>query len=139
MYIGSHGYYYVIYGTSTANPLTYTIIKNRVGDLRGLYLGTCLFGRPETLMKFLKDTDLMWCAGYKNSVDWVDSSALDLAFWKIFQTYNTKKGKKVELTMIENILLELRSKYSSLILELGFNFVIRRKDDKGKDSIELAF
>lgn len=139
LYIGSHGYLDGIYGANEANPLTYTIIKNRIANLRGLYLGTCLFGQSEILTKFLKDTDLVWCAGYKNSVDWVDSSALDLAFWKIFQIYNTQKGKKVELTMIESTLRELRSKYSSLILELGFNVAIRRKDKMGKESIELAF
>lgn len=136
LYIGSHGNEKGIYGSSKANPLTSTIIKNALKDnIKGLYLGTCLFGRPEILQKFLSDKDsLVWCAGYKNSVDWIDSSALDLAFWKIFQIYNTQPGKKVELSMIESSIKELRYKYSSLILDLGFNIAIRRKD-----KIELAF
>lgn len=139
LYVGSHGYSDGIYGTGASNPLTLTIIKNRIDGFKGLYLGTCLFGQPKTLCRLVEDSDLTWCAGYKNSVDWIDSSALDLAFWKIFQIYNTQKGKKVELTMIEHTLKELRAKYSSLILDLGFNVAIRRKGPGGKESIELVF
>jgi len=139
LYIGSHGYHDGIYGSDAAKPLTYTVIKNQTGALRGLYLGTCLFGQPATLIKFITESKLTWCAGYKNSVDWVDSSALDLAFWKILEVYNTQQGKKVELSMIENTVKELKAKYSSLILDLGFNIAIRRKGTSGKDVIELAF
>jgi hypothetical protein len=139
LYIGSHGYNDGIYGTDDADPLTFTKLKNNLAKFSGLYLGTCLFGHPYTLIRFVENSSLTWCAGYKNSVDWVDSSALDLAFWKIFQIYNTQKGKKVELSMIESTIKELRSKYSSLILDLGFNVAIRRKDEKGTTVIEMAF
>jgi hypothetical protein len=140
LYVGSHGYMDGIYGASQANPLTFTKIKNRISGINGLFLGTCLFGQQNTLIDFAKHCDdLVWCAGYKNSVDWVDSSALDLAFWKIFQTFNTKSGAQVELAMIDRTLQELKSKYSSLILELGFNVAIKRKVAKGKVEIKLAF
>lgn len=139
LYIGSHGSIGGIHGATAANPLTYTLIKNRISGLDGLYLGTCLFGQPANLLKFVKESDLTWCAGYKNSVDWVDSSALDLAFWKVFQMLNTQKGKKVELSLIESTMKTLRTRYSSLILELGFNVAIRRLDKDGDELVELVF
>lgn len=139
LYIGSHGSAKGIYGSHSATPLSYTKIKNRIPDMKGLYLGTCLFGEPNTLRSFVKETKLVWCAGYRKSVDWVDSSALDLAFWKIFQIYNTKQGKKVEKSLIESTIKEMKSKYASLILDLGFNIALWRTDEDGKPFVDLAF
>lgn len=139
LYIGSHGDLKGVYGSSKANPVTFTIIKNRIPHAKGLYLGTCLFGQSNVLTSFVKDSALVWCSGYRKSVDWVDSSVLDLAFWKIFQLHNISSGKKVELTMIERTAKELQSKYASLILDLGFNIAIRRKGKDGKDVIETVF
>lgn len=135
LYIGSHGDEDGIYGSDDADKLSYKSIKNRVDSLEGLYLGTCEFGKPNTLEKFVSDTDLTWCAGYRKEIDWLESSALDMAFWKIFQGYNTRSGAKSELKLIDKTVEELKSKYSSLILDLGFNIAIRRDDD----DVELAF
>jgi hypothetical protein len=139
LYIGSHGDADGIYGSEVKSKLSYTAIKNRVNAFQGLYLGTCEFGTPARLTDFVTETDLTWCAGYKNSVDWLDSSALDMAFWKIFQRYNTQRGARSEQTLIEKTIVELKSKYSSLILDLGFNVAITRKDDDGDLIVEMAF
>ena len=139
LYIGSHGDIDGIYGSHAASKLSFTSIKNRVKSVHGLYLGTCEFGHPYTLRKFVDETKLTWCAGYKKEIDWLDSSALDMAFWKIFQGYNTRPGAKSEIKLIEKTVSDLKSKYSSLILDLGFNIAIRRVDDDGDVVIETAF
>lgn|GEM_PF-5587568 len=139
LYIGSHGDEDGIAGSSDASNLSYSIIRNRLGDLEGLYLGTCEFGTPDRLYNFVNESNLMWCAGYKNSIDWLDSSALDMAFWKIFQLNNLQRGKKTPLSIIENTIDELKSKYSSLILDLGFNIAYAWEDDDGDMHIEMAF
>lgn len=139
LYIGSHGDHDGIYGSSSAKPLDVSEIKANLHEFAGLYLGTCQFGTPENLIDFVDDSKLIWCAGYKNSVDWVDSSALDMAFWKIFLRYSLQRGQRTELTIIERTIAELRSKYSSLILDLGFNVAFPHKDEDGEWSIQTAF
>lgn len=125
LYIGAHGDENGIHGAANAKPLTFTTIRNRVDPYAGLYLGSCSFGQEATLFKFVRETKLTWCAGYKHEIDWIDSSGLDLAFWKIFQHHNLGSRKRTELQKIEATIDELQSKYSSLILELGFNVAIR--------------
>lgn len=139
LYIGSHGDDTGIHGASNAKCLTFTSIKNRIGPYKGLFLGTCSFGKEETLIKFVRESNLTWCAGYKHDIDWLDSSGLDLAFWKIFQSYNTKGRKKSELNMIDETVRELQHKYSSLILELGFNVAIRYTDEDGIERVGTAY
>jgi hypothetical protein len=139
LYIGSHGDAEGIYGSHAANKLSFTSIKNRVKSLHGLYLGTCEFGHPYTLSKFVEETKLTWCAGYRKEIDWLDSSALDMAFWKIFQQYNTRRGAKSEINLIEKTVRDLKAKYSSLILDLGFNIAIRRVNSHSATVIETAF
>jgi hypothetical protein len=139
LYIGSHGDHDGIYGSHGADKLSFTSIKNRVASFDGLYLGTCEFGRPNTLSKFVDETGLTWCAGYRKEIDWLDSSSLDLAFWKIFQGYNMRPGTKTQTKLIAKTASDLKSKYSSLILDLGFNIAIRHKDEHGSSFVEMAF
>jgi hypothetical protein len=140
LYIGSHGTTKGIYGFNNANPLSRTIIINRIQGMSGLFLGACDFGQPETLKKILADTpSLAWCAGYRKSVNWIDSSLLDLAFWKIHQRFSAASPALTPATLIEQTITELQLKYASLILDLGFNVALRRTDAQGKPVIELAF
>ena len=138
LYVGSHGNTDGVYGSDEAKPISRTILKNSLSNYTGLYLGTCLFGYEENCKWLVENSNLTWCAGYKNSVDWIDSSALDMAFWKEFQLQNLR-NKQNNLTLTETeILLEaldsLRAKYSSLILDLGFNAAI-----KENNLISMAF
>jgi hypothetical protein len=73
---------------------------NRTGQLKGLYLGTCLTGNLDTVRFLLTSTShLDWIAGYGESVDWVDGSAIDMIFFhKLSAEYvkNThrRRGKR---------------------------------------------
>jgi len=132
LYVGSHGNRDGVYGSDKAKPISRTILKNSLSSYTGLYLGTCLFGTEENSRWLVENSDLTWCAGYKNSVDWIDSSAFDMAFWKAFQLRNLRNKQNnlslSEIEILREALDSLKSKYSSLILDLGFNVAIKENN-----------
>jgi hypothetical protein len=138
LYIGSHGDETGIYGSDDGKALTPTLLINQLDGFAGLFIGACLFGQNAMLERCLESSNLTWCAGYRKSIDWIDSSALDLAFWKIYQINNSKPGTKNPLNLIDKTIDELKAKYSSLILDLGFNVAIKRRVGR-KNQITLAF
>ena len=76
------------------NILTYA---NSQKQIRGLFLGTCLTGNAKVANFLFKGagTNLDWVAGYSNSVDWIDGSAIDMIFFsKLAELYRINKGKK---------------------------------------------
>jgi hypothetical protein len=130
LYVGSHGNDTGVYGSDKTTPISRTILKNVITGYTGLYLGTCLFGTDDNMSWLVQNADLTWCAGYRKSVDWIDSSAFDMAFWKEFQSENIRNKQNnlalAEIDLLDQTIASLKSKYSSLILDLGFNVVVRR-------------
>jgi hypothetical protein len=53
-----------------------------------------------------------------------------MAFWKEFQSENIRNKQNnlalAEIDLLDQTIASLKSKYSSLILDLGFNVVVRR-------------
>lgn len=101
VYLASHGNQNQI-GPTPKTAISRTefrnIIKsdNSAGQIKGLFLGTCLTGNTDTA-KFLlhSSTNLVWVAGYSKSVDWVDGSAIDMVFMsKLAALYRANKSKK---------------------------------------------
>jgi hypothetical protein len=73
---------------------------NAKGQCSGLYFGSCLIATEKNAGFWLCDTPttgLQWIGGYKTSVDWVDSSAIDMIFGRnIFRgDSGTAHGVKV--------------------------------------------
>ena len=71
-------------------------------------------------------TNLNWIAGYTESVDWIDSSAVDMIFWskylherKINRT--RKKNKKSETEMVKHAASEMKKLMPTIFTEMGFN------------------
>ena len=133
LYVGSHGNDSGVYGSDKTTPISRTILKNVITGYKGLYLGTCLFGSEENKSWLVQNADLIWCAGYRKSVDWIDSSAFDMAFWKEFQLENIRNKENnlvlKEIDLLDQSIQSLRAKYSSLILDLGFNIVAKRNNE----------
>ncbi len=101
VYLASHGDENRI-GPTANNAISRAefrnIIKtsNLTGQVKGLFLGTCLTGNTATA-KFLlnSSTNLVWVAGYRKSVDWMDGSAIDMVFMsKLSALYVANKKKK---------------------------------------------
>lgn len=103
VYLATHGSDNSIGGAS-GETITRTelrnmlITHNNTKQVKGLYLGTCLMGN-QSLAKFLLEeagTNLDWVAGYKEKVDWIDGSAIDMIFFsKLAEEYrkNSSRGK----------------------------------------------
>jgi len=110
--------------------------------LRGLYLGSCLFGTPR-LAQFLlrQDIAVSWIAGYHLTVDFVHSTALDLLFFNTWLDVKQRNGGYTERQRIGAVAERMKMEAHGLIqtpLEngdpnagLGFSIYVRRKGRAG--------
>jgi hypothetical protein len=107
IYIGAHGEDTFIAGlgdaqVSRAKLRNMLHNSNARGSISGLYFGSCLIANESNASFFLEEpqrTGLKWVAGYTKSVDWIDSSAVDMIFWSKYlhercRNRSRKKGKK---------------------------------------------
>jgi hypothetical protein len=143
LYIGAHGGPDGIEGTRCSSRITKTILQNRLTNFNGLYLGVCEFGSHETLTELVNRVPgLVWCSGYRKSVNYADSCILDLAFWNEFQKAdNSSPPFSTPQHLILQVAKEVQRKYSSLILELGFNIAVRLEnlDTQSSNSASLMY
>ena len=101
---------------------------NAKGKLTGLYLGTCYMAQNKTI-EFLMDsgrTKLSWMAGYTESVDWIEGSAIDMVFFNyLAQEYRKNKSSKKKKTgaeMAKTAATELMRLIPSAHSKYGFTF-----------------
>ncbi|WP_429440637.1 hypothetical protein [Paraburkholderia sp. GAS33] len=102
IYLASHGNENHI-GPDSANAISRAearncfIAANGKGQIKGLFLGTCLTGNTAVAKFFLEkpETKLDWFAGYSDSVHWIDGTAIDMIFFsKLAELYVENKSKK---------------------------------------------
>lgn len=102
IYLASHGNENDI-GPDAANTISRAEARNCLinangnGQIKGLFLGTCLTGNTKVAKFFLEkpDTHLEWFAGYRDSVDWIDGTAIDMVFFsKLAELYVKNKSKR---------------------------------------------
>ena len=77
------------------------VSANKKKQVSGLYLGTCYTGNNDTASYLLNDgaSNLSWVAGYTESVDWVDGSAIDMVFFhKLTEQYVKNKSRHKKLS-----------------------------------------
>jgi len=133
IYLAAHGDATRI-GGAPGHDLSRTELRNIIErrnitlQLKGLYLGTCLTGNKDMGKFFLEyaPTNLEWLAGYGESVDWVDGSAIDMVFFsKLTEEYlknaKRKKGKKSARTMAHLAAGELLKLIPGAHAKYGFN------------------
>lgn len=101
VYLASHGDENHI-GPTAATAVSRTALRNCFvksngeGQVKGLFLGTCLTGNIEVARFFLESrrTGLDWLAGYRKGVDWVDGTAIDMIFFsKLAEQYRKNRGR----------------------------------------------
>jgi hypothetical protein len=102
IYLASHGDQNNI-GPTRNNAISRAEFRNLIrlantnAALKGLFLGTCLTGTLQTAEFFFQNnvTRLDWVAGYRESVDWVDGSAIDMVFMsKLAELYVANRRKR---------------------------------------------
>ncbi len=134
LYIGAHGNQNLISGSGgdiSKIQLKNALVKLNNGAMEGLFLGSCLFGHEENGSFLLNPPNnnnppIKWIAGYTESIDWIDSSVLDLLFWNKF-FYSD--GTPVE--RIRSVAKQIKQLVPGLIDELGFRIYIRKKGPSG--------
>jgi hypothetical protein len=102
---------------------------NTNGAIAGLYFGSCLVGTPRNASFWLTETPTTghkWIAGYTKSVDWVDSSAVDMIFWSKYlherrTNRSRRRDKRSELDMVKHASLEMKKLMPTVFNEMGFN------------------
>jgi hypothetical protein len=134
IYIGSHGNDGAISGLGNAE-ISRTRLRNMFRNananeaVAGLYFGSCLIANRQNAMFWLTEapsTGLKWIAGYTKSVDWVDSSAVDMIFWsKLLNEHKTnrsrRRNKRSDLDMVKHASNEMKKLMPTVFNELGFN------------------
>lgn len=102
VYLATHGDVNAI-GPNASNSISRTelrnilIAANAAKQIKGLFLGTCTTGNNAVAKFFLENTstNLEWLAGYREPVDWIDGSAIDMIFFsKLSDLYVKNKSKK---------------------------------------------
>ena len=133
IYLGGHGDENSVYGLND-NSISRVKLRNIIrscninGNVKGIYFGSCLVANHNNASFWLgeAETNLEWVAGYKESVDWVDSSAIDMIFWSKYlldrkRNRSRKKGKKSELKMVKDSASEMKKLMPSVFNQMGFN------------------
>ena len=104
--------------------------------LNGLYLSSCMMG-TEKLANFIfaKKVCLSWIAGYDKEVDFVDSAALDLLFFREWsKTHRLDSPNK----RIQQVAERLQQTVGGLMTELGFG-IYSRKQGAERGAKNLVF
>lgn len=134
LYIAAHGNDGSVFGLGNCE-ISRTVLRNMMRDANtnkticGIYFGSCLVANKENALFWLKSTPpthLQWIAGYENSVDWIDSSAVDMIFWSKYLherklNRSRKKNKKTEISMVKHAASEMKKLMPTVFSEMGFN------------------
>jgi hypothetical protein len=134
IYIGAHGNDGAICGLGDIE-ISRTKLRNifrncnKKGRVSGVYFGSCLVGTERNASFWLTEapnTGLQWIGGYTKSVDWIDSSAIDMIFWSKYlherkRNRSRRKGKKNDLQMVKHAAHEMKKLMPTIFSEMGFN------------------
>jgi hypothetical protein len=106
------------------------IEKTERTRLDGLYLSSCAFGSGN-LAHFLFDepSPITWIAGYREYVNWIDSSALDLLFFN--ELMRVEGGGLTPREKIVHVTERMCARAPSLVEELGFGVFVRKRGYSG--------
>ena len=137
LYIAAHGGESSISGAEGhwKNRISRTQFRNilrrittRGGKRRGLFIGSCWFVNEENA-KFLlgqhnEEIRIRWIAGYSKSVNWIDSSIVDLYFWNAY--FREDSGQRT-LQAARSVARKIDRFMPGAYENLGFNIFVRRK------------
>ena len=96
-------------------------------SLDGLYLGTCWTGNQETVQFLLDQARVQWVAGYSESIEFLESSVLDLYFWTTYYRTTNRGGPSQRIRRTATKLKPI----AGLCETLGFNIFVRKPGPGG--------
>lgn len=109
-----------------------TIRETRGAQLSGIHFACCTFMNKDTAdYLFHENICPWWVAGYSNYVDWLDSTALDMLFFRSLMM----QRKGTDLSRIKAVAADLLEKCPGLIRELGFGIYIRKPGTGGAKNL----
>ncbi len=134
LYIGAHGNQSSIRGSGgdvSRTKLRNILANLNIGTMEGLFLGSCLFGHEDNgdfLLnpRGIRNPPIKWIAGYTKSINWIDSSALDILFWNKFFSFPGPAIHRIESTALATQRLA-----PGLVVELGFCVYTKKKGPNG--------
>lgn len=103
----------------------------------GLYIASCLFTDADTAHFILKSAaerehHILWLAGYSQSIDWVDSIAVDTFFMNTWIKDPLLGGESGRIRRVAQAMAEFMPGASK---KLGFNIFVRRPGDNGVEAL----
>ncbi|MBI4944985.1 MAG: hypothetical protein HY840_01135 [Bacteroidetes bacterium] len=119
LYIAAHGKDNQICATgNNINRETIFATLKKSKNIEYVHFGSCLFGNISNLKSLLdKAKHIKMAAGYKEKVDWVDSTTFDLMLWQRISTRDEKDKNKKLQTVVENF---VNNEVKVLAENLGF-------------------
>lgn len=135
VYVAAHGSRYSIQGfhdqgisrAKVRNALRYVKASH---TKRGIYFGSCGFATHRNAEFILEGcTRVSWMAGYSSSVDWVDSSLLDLFFLRHFLFPSPGHGHRRPRTVMQRLNYAVErtcTQMNQLALDMEFHVYVRR-------------
>ena len=149
-----HNIYLAAHGTqdgraiqAAGGRISRTVLGNIVEGihgrkLHGLFVGACGFGQQNESV--MEDAGLTWIAGYRETIDWIHSSAMDLYFWNAYfqSSVPDEKYKPQRAMAMASLLSVLYLRVPYMFKELGFQVTLSLKkgqsitfddDDSWKD------
>ena len=101
----------------------------------GIFFGCCEFGTELAAGEILdlgshRRNSLRWICGYQKSVDWVESSALDMLFWNKYIEFRYAYSSSPR-EAIEKVSHYLNAMAGGLCSELGFAVYVRKVSRDG--------
>ncbi|WP_334162666.1 hypothetical protein [Phenylobacterium sp.] len=107
-------------------------------SLRGLYLGACFAGRRRLARRaFDRCPQLRWVAGYRQEVDFVDSSLLDVMFFNRWLNSEAQGLRRVE-EVVRDLARQMPGLLASQSGGLGFKVHAKGRDGEVRELVREA-
>ena len=107
------------------------ILRETRGKIKGVFIDSCGFTNENNVQFILggrdNKTPILWIAGFKEYVDFIDSSSFSMIFWNAI----LKNHKKKESIKIRDVSKEIIQKSSGLAKSLGFHIFARKRGPNG--------
>lgn len=125
LYVAAHGIEGRIAGLRRdINGQTIIGALKKAKGIKYAHFGSCLFGSEDNLAALLNSAKHMqWAAGYDKTIDWIDSTVLDILLWRRIAFRDDTSTALKTHTLVKQLFTEIPGLSDSL----GLRFIYRYK------------